>query len=49
VTHLVVTPEWLAEAGIPLADVEARPYLRRVLFTGDRKGEWLSLFAVAPR
>jgi hypothetical protein len=48
VTHLVLTPESLAETGVALDEVETRPYLRRVHFTGDRTGAWLALFAVGP-
>jgi hypothetical protein len=46
VTHLVVTPEALAETGVTLDEIEARPYLRRVHFTGDRAGRYLAIFAV---
>jgi len=48
VTHLVVTPELLAEMGVSLGEVEARPYLRRVHFAGDPEGEYVALFAVGP-
>lgn len=49
VTHLVVTPESLAEAGVSLGALEARPYLRRVHFSGDPGGTWVALFALDRR
>jgi hypothetical protein len=46
VSHLVVTPELLAVLGLTLEEVDARPYLRRVHFSGDPAGDYVALFAV---
>lgn len=46
VTHLVVTPESLAEMGVTLDEVEARRYLRLVHLTGDRNGLFVAIFAL---
>jgi hypothetical protein len=46
VSHLVVTKELLDVAGVTLQDVDRRPYLRRVHFSGDPEADYVALFAV---
>jgi len=46
VSHLIVTPALLADAGVTLDDLEERPYLRRVHLTDDGHGDFVALFAV---
>ena len=46
VSHLVVTPALLADAGVTLDDLETRPYLRQVHLTADAGGDYVALFAV---
>ncbi len=46
VSHLVVTKELLDAAGVTLQDVDRRPYLRRVHFSGDPEADYVALFAV---
>lgn len=48
VRYLLVTPVLLADLGLRLEDVDARPYLRRVHFDGDPRGEYVAIFAVSP-
>jgi hypothetical protein len=47
VTHLIVTPEFLAAYGVSLEALEGRPYLRRVHLSGDPGGDYVGLFALA--
>jgi len=42
----VVTKELLDAAGVTLQDVDRRPYLRRVHFSGDPEADYVALFAV---
>jgi hypothetical protein len=49
VSHLVVTPALLADAGVTLAELDERPYLRQVHLTGDPRGEYVALFAIGRR
>ena len=46
VTHLIVTPEFLADQGVPLEALDARPYLRRVHLAGKAGGDYVGLFAL---
>ncbi|HEU0105228.1 MAG TPA: hypothetical protein VFT38_03600 [Vicinamibacteria bacterium] len=48
VAYLLVTPAFVSDLGLSLEEVENRPYLRRVHFDGDPRGEYLAVFAVSP-
>jgi hypothetical protein len=48
VTHVVVTPAFLAGYGVTLSDLDARPYLKRVHFAGTRQGEYVAVFELGP-
>jgi hypothetical protein len=48
VRYLLVTPALVSDLGVSLEDVDARPYLRRVHFDGDPRGEYVAIFAVSP-
>jgi hypothetical protein len=48
VRYLLVTPALVSDLGVRLEDVDARPYLRRVHFDGDLRGEYVAVFAVSP-
>ena len=45
VTHLVVTPDVVFRYGVPLAEVEARPHLRRV-YASESPGDYLLIFEI---
>jgi hypothetical protein len=47
VTHIVVTPEFLASQGVALSDLDARRDLRRVHFTGHVGGDYVAVYALA--
>jgi hypothetical protein len=49
VSHFVVTREFLAAYGVGLDELETRPYLRRVHFAGDARGEYVAVFAIRSR
>lgn len=49
ITHVVVTPEFLAAYGVPLSDLDTRPYLERVHFTGSVGGDYVAVFALGPK
>jgi hypothetical protein len=44
VTHVIVTPAFLATFGVELADLERRPYLRKVLVAGDPRADFVAVF-----
>jgi len=48
VRYLLVTPVLVADMGLRLEDLDARPYLRRVHLAGDPRGEYVAVFAVTP-
>jgi hypothetical protein len=49
VAYLVVTPRLLeAFPGVTLADIEARPFLRRVAFAGDPAGDYVAIYGLQP-
>jgi hypothetical protein len=47
VTHIVVTPEFLASQGVALSDLDARRDLRRVHFAGSAGGDYVAVYALA--
>jgi hypothetical protein len=48
VRYVLVTPVLVADLGLGLQDLDARPYLRRVHFDGDPRGEYVAIYAVSP-
>lgn len=49
VTHLLVTPALLDEYAGALADLEARPDLKLVHFSGQRRADYVAVFALTPQ
>jgi hypothetical protein len=47
VTHVLVTPELLANYDVSLREVEARPYLKQLHFAGNRARNFIVVFALA--
>jgi hypothetical protein len=45
-SHLIVTPQYLSHLDVRLEDVESRSYLSPAHFAGDRRGDFVALFAV---
>jgi hypothetical protein len=48
VTYLAVTPSLLAQHGLSLAQLEARPHFHRVYFTGDPAGNFVAVLELQP-
>ena len=48
VRYVLVTPVLVADLGLRLQDLDARPYLRRVHLDGDPRGEYVAIYAVSP-
>ena len=48
VTHIIVTPGFLAENGLSLESLQARPSLRPLVLARDEGGEFVALFTLAP-
>jgi hypothetical protein len=46
VTHLIVTPQFLAGYGVSLEELERRPYLRRIHLAAAPDGDYVGLFAL---
>jgi hypothetical protein len=46
VTHLVLTPGVAARYGVTLADLDSRPWLRRVFKAGDTPQQFLAVFEI---
>ncbi|PYQ41137.1 MAG: hypothetical protein DMF77_16760 [Acidobacteria bacterium] len=47
VTHFLVTPALLANYDVSLSEVEARPYLKKIHFAGNRARDFIVVFALA--
>jgi hypothetical protein len=47
VTHLIVTPAFLAANGVTLTDLQSRPDLRTAVLAGDPRGDFVALFTLA--
>jgi hypothetical protein len=47
VTHLLVTPALADQYGVTLGGLEARPDLRLVHLSGDRRGPYVAVFALS--
>jgi hypothetical protein len=48
IRYVLVTPTLVSDLGVTLEDVDTRPWLRRVHFDGDPRGEYVAVFAVSP-
>jgi hypothetical protein len=48
IRYVLVTPSLVSDLGLTLEDVDTRPWLRRVRFDGDPRGEYVAVFAVSP-
>lgn len=48
IRYVLVTPNLVSDLDLRLEDLDRRPYLRRVHFAGDARGEYVAVFAVTP-
>jgi len=48
IRYVLVTPNLVSDLDLRLEDLDGRPYLRRVHFAGDPRGEYVAVFAVTP-